>query len=449
MSLLLDALKKAADDKQKILQESSIASDRDAAEVSRNGENNIASAAENHSVSEELSLQSIDNNEQTQERSSVNAAEYNEELTLDAVEESVPDDIENLPPEETASEQADTANNFASDRFTVSDEALSMLIQNTNRDVNRNKKIILAGIIFTSLAVLLSGGLYYYLDMQAEIAALERKHQIAMQSMRSKTSKEKTPEKSEIIRNLVSDAGLDEKVQYAKQRMVNEQKSSALKQKSKAVNEKYASNTMMSGTIFSIQKTNKTDPVGEGLDRAWALYENGQYGEAKKIYTNILTIEENNRDALLGMGAIAVIEKDESMAREVYLSLLKQDPRDPIATAALASLHKDEKSLVSDEQYILSMLQKNPEAPHLNFAMANIYAQQNKWKSAQQYYFNAWQQDTNNADYIFNLAVSMDQLNKHQQAIGFYRDSLAKSENRQVGFSRDAVRNRIKELTEM
>jgi predicted Zn-dependent protease len=200
------------------------------------------------------------------------------------------------------------------------------------------------------------------------------------------------------------------------------------------------------GTM-SVHKTNKTDPVGEKLDAAWQAYEGGQYSEAELLYKNVLNIEENNRDALLGLGAIAVIEKNNQMARDIYLSLLKLDPRDPIATAAMASLQSDESSLKSDEEYMLAMQQKNPDAPHLNFALGNIYAQQDKWKSAQQYYFNAWQNDIENADYIYNLAVSMDQLNKSQQAISFYKDSLLKSANKQVSFSREAVQKRINELS--
>jgi len=81
------------------------------------------------------------------------------------------------------------------EEFTVSDDALSMLIYKTNRDVKKEKKFIVYGILAAGLTVLLSGGVYYYLDMQAEIEALERRHQITMQSMRAKTNKEKTPEK--------------------------------------------------------------------------------------------------------------------------------------------------------------------------------------------------------------------------------------------------------------
>ena len=108
----------------------------------------------------------------------------------------------------------------------------------------------------------------------------------------------------------------------------------------------------------------------------------------------------------------------------------------------------DKTSIESGEEYLLTMLESNPKAAHLNFSLGNIYAQKGEWKAAQQSYFNAWQQDSENADYLFNLAVSMDQLSKQEQALKFYKDSLLKSNNKQVGFSREAVRQRIKTLSE-
>ena len=150
---------------------------------------------------------------------------------------------------------------------------------------------------------------------------------------------------------------------------------------------------------------------------------------------------------MLGLGALAVIEKNNVKAREVYLSLLELDPRDPIAIAALAGLHTSKKSLETDKDYLISILDKNPDAHQLNFALGNVYAQLGQWADAQKYYFSAWQKDDDNADYIFNLAVSMDQLSKVQQAINFYKDSLVKAVNKQVSFSREDVKKRIDELT--
>jgi len=43
----------------------------------------------------------------------------------------------------------------------------------------------------------------------------------------------------------------------------------------------------------------------------------------------------------------------------------------------------------------------------------------------------------------------MDQLGKQQQAVDFYKDSLNKSKNKQVSFSREAVQKRITELSEL
>ena len=458
MSLLLDALKKAADDKQKALQAESNDSEA-VASISSNPDfentNAIADTAQQTAAGVAVS----------DEDSVTDQIEVVEELTLEEITESIEraeslsDDVvddsgsqsrsESSHIEEKSAVEVDLENTSDSrvEEFTVSDDALSMLIYKTNRDVKKEKKFIVFGVLAAGLTVLLSGGVYYYLDMQAEIEALERRHQITMQSMRAKTNKEKTPEKSEIIRKLVGESDLDDKVEFARQRIASDKNtfdSRPIEDKEARTNKRDVS----PGSMLSIQKNKKTDLVGEKLDAAWLAYEAGRYDAATTEYKEVLAIEKNNRDALLGLGAIAVIKKDNVVARDIYLAILEQDPRDAMATAALAGLH-DESSLKSDEEYLLSMLEKNPGAQHLNFALGNNYAQQNRWKSAQQHYFNAWQSDHENADYIFNLAVSLDQLNKQQQAINYYRESLLKAENKQVGFSREAVQKRINELARL
>ncbi len=453
MSLLLDALKKAADDKQKALQAESKDAESSGSGVTKpeqeNTENIVAGSSDKTPLSiEDHELQAAASSTDTgsdKDAGELTLEDFNEVKTGNV--DTTPDlddgkqEYNNSSNEAGAEKKQDVElqlednNNSSSGRFTVSDDALSLLIDKTNRDVNRSKRLLIAGVLLTSLAVLLSGGVYYYLDMQAEISTLERKHQIAMQSMRAKTNKEKTPEKQEIIRNLVGESDLNRKVQSVKKHSG----------KVRAVANK---NKLKSASILSIQKTKKADPVSEKLDAAWLSYESGRYEEAKNIYREVLTIEKNNRDALLGLGAIAVIQKNNTEAKEIYLSILEQDPRDSMATAALAGLH-DESTLKSDEEYLLAVLKKNPGAQHLSFALGNNYAQQKRWKFAQKYYFDAWQSDPENADYLFNLAVSMDQLNKLEQAINFYRNSLNKAENKQVSFSREAVKKRITELSEL
>lgn len=475
MSLLLDALKKAADDKQK-------ASQHDANEaVSSRPESvepdPVSEAVEMHeferheevSPASELTLEPAPPESHIDDEAPADKAvadndlelDVSEELTLDVLEaDSIvsEEETQNLSAVETPGTDSSGAGvldlredkaseSSASKSYTVSDEALSMLIHKTNRDVKYSKRIVLFSMLLLSLIILTSGGVYYYLDMQAEIATLERKHQIAMQSMRSKTNREKTPVQSEIIRNLVSEAPLDDKVEYARQHLSDGKAQPQSKPRAAKVTADKVKNNQAATVSFI--KSDTTDPVEEKLDAAWLAYEEGRYGEAKIQYVDALNLEANNRDALLGLGAIAVLEKERVKAREIYISLLQQDPRDPIAISAMSSLQGDGASLEADENYLIDMLQKNPDAPHLNFALGNVYAKQDKWKSAQQSFFTAWQQDIDNADYIFNLAVCLDQMGKPQQAVGFYRDSLSKADNKQVSFSRDDVRKRITELSEL
>jgi len=433
MSLLLDALKKAADDKEKNAKEGAVQQD----------DNESSSNESAHAQTEELSLQEHSN------LSLASLTDDSEELQLDDVDTTqetllISDQEQSaVQQDELRLEKKQKASNRKSDsdmgERAISDDALSMLIYKTNRHVKNSNKILYSSIFIITLLILISGGVFYYSDMENEIEALERKHRIAMQAMRSKTNKEKTPEKTEIIRNLVSDADLEAKVSFAQKHMAS---------KKAVVHEinKKQSAKQISEPVLSVERTNKLDPVGALLDDAWIAYEDAHYLKAKQLYKDVLKREEDNRDALLGLGAIAVIEKERAVARNIYLILLDLDPRDAIATAALASLHTGTASLASDKDYLLSMLDKNPTAPHLNFALGNVYAQLNKWAAAQQYYFNAWQNDNENADYIFNLAVSMDQLSKQKQAVKFYKDSLLKAIDKQVSFSRKAVQKRIDEL---
>ena len=473
MSLLLDALKKAADDKQKT-------SRAELTEIQATKFESVSKQSNEKSgeyVTQTVSVDTVPVFAErvirpaekifphTREVTPESEPGSSEELTLyiddDENKQSVVNDgaiVEERLPKSNVEPlaiskvvkkvndyNADVIDKTVVDKPIISDDALSLLIDKTNRDVKKNKNVLIISVATISLTILLSGGFYFYSDMLEEVADIEHRHLIAMTSMRLKADREKTPDKSAIIQNLVSDARLEEKVEYAKAQRVNEKKKVEIRQQ--AV--KHAVMKKPENTEFLVKKTNKSDVVGDSLEAAWLAYQNANYSEAKHLYKEALRLEERNRDAQLGLAAIAVIEKDDALARNIYLSLLKDDPRDPIAAAAITGLSSGESSLNSGNDYLLSLLQKNPDAPHLNFSLANNYAQQRKWKLAQRYYFKAWQLNSDNADYIYNLAVSMDQLDKPQQAISFYQDCLSKSDNKQVNFSRVAVNVRIKELLEL
>jgi len=444
MSLLLDALKKAADDKQKAAKDNAINSAPDDLAIQDSDERKVFAATENivESISESDLFES--NGESPAEDELSLVLDDLDELVADengvseAVDESMP--VAAKPVESAAEADTETARE---NRYQVSDEALSLLISKTNREVKLGKRLaVISSLVIASL-IMLSGGAYYYQVTQDDIASLERKHRLTLQAMKAKISGEKDPDNVEVIRNLVSDTALEEKVEFVKKQIAEKNK---LKQ-ADAVNTVAKQKDKKSAAVLSIQKTNKIDPLEEKLDAAWLAYDAGNYADAKGDYEEVLTSEKNNRDALLGLGAIAIRENDNAKASEYYLALLEQDPRDPIATAALSSLHYDDTALELHEKHLLSILEKSPDAAPLSFALGNVYAQQEKWKAAQQAYFDAWQQDSGNANYLFNLAVSMDQLGKHEQAAEFYKRCLQQSRNDQTSFSREAVTKRINELS--
>ncbi|MDT8281990.1 MAG: tetratricopeptide repeat protein [Gammaproteobacteria bacterium] len=449
MSLLLDALKKSAKDKQQVAQRKTVNDDSTTNSA-------IELTVDETTEFKEPALQ--ESPSQISSSSDKNTAQDSESLTLDPVdiesvqgesaitfdESDVAHEHEHAEPVPRAGKKQGAANN------TVSDEALSVLIYKTNRDLKKGKQVAVISVVLVSLAVLVSGGIYYYFDMQAEMASLERKHQIAMRAMRLKTSDENNvPEKSEIIRSFVDKTEPEDKVKLAKKHIASKELISEKRLQKKTAAKANLRGQKNNNSSVSVQRTSKSDPIGEKLDAAWLAYENGQYDASEKLYMEVLGREKNNRDALLGLGAIAIHKKEPATARKHYLALLKLDPRDPIASAAIASLHSDKTSIATDEKYLLSMQEKNPDDAHLNFALGNIYAQKGEWKSAQQSYFIAWQQDNENADYVFNLAISMDQLGKRQQALKFYTESLQKSSGKQVSFSREVARERIKVLSEI
>ena len=460
MSLLLDALKKAADDKQKAARSDNTQAVPDsvsdsapeaAPEAAPDSEKPVAGepAAENAATARANSDEALTLELDDLPADNAPAAEAEAQTSATGG---------NTPPEPAVDTTAEAELRMDDEEasLTISDEALSLLIDKTNHNVKHDNRLLIIISILTGILVVAATGAYYYLDTQEEIANLERRHRITMQQMRAKTSGDSGPEHTEIIRTLVSDTDLEDKVRVAKEHIAKTgktqparvparkpvQKPAPVKAANKPAAIKKAANS-----VLSIRATNKRDPLDEMLQSAWLAYERGDYQGAAEKYRDVLAREDQNRDAMLGLAAIALIEKDFTSARRYYMALLELDPRDPDATAGLSSMQTDEGSLQEHEEYLLSMLQKNPGAAALNFALANVYARQGEWQSAQQYYFNAWQADADNADYIYNLAVSLDQLGKGSQALSFYRQSLEKAGNRPVGFSREAVNKRIRELS--
>ncbi|BAN34419.1 hypothetical protein SCD_n00572 [Sulfuricella denitrificans skB26] len=192
-----------------------------------------------------------------------------------------------------------------------------------------------------------------------------------------------------------------------------------------------------------IRQSAATSQLNPTLGKAYQSFLAGDIGTAQQLYHKVLQQEPNNRDALLGMAAIALKQKQSSQAAAYYGKLLDLDPADSDALAGLIGLQGQSDPAQSESRLKKALIQ-NPQADAAHFALGNLYTQQSRWAEAQQSYFRAYSSAPGNADYAFNLAVSLDHLNQGKLALDYYQRALALPGP--ANFDRPSVQIRIKEL---
>jgi Flp pilus assembly protein TadD len=199
------------------------------------------------------------------------------------------------------------------------------------------------------------------------------------------------------------------------------------------------------GAAFKIRRTSTPDKLHPRLVQAYEAWRSGNLVAARRDYERVLKSDPRNRNALLGLGAIAVREGQWDEASDRYTALLRLNPRDSIAQSGLIAVHENVDPLRGESQVKL-LLREEPSAPHLHFTLGNMYAAQNRWGEAQSAYFDAYRLQSDNADYTYNLAVSLDELGKSASATDYYRRALELAAVNGAVFDQPGVRDRLLRL---
>ena len=195
---------------------------------------------------------------------------------------------------------------------------------------------------------------------------------------------------------------------------------------------------------LSVQRKVETDSVTPALLDAYQSYQRGDYVTATQGYREVLGKDSRNRDALLGLAAIAQQQGQDETAQHYYRQLLVLDPRDPVAQSALMSFSPDAGNR---ESRLKMLLAEQPRSAALHFALGNFYAEQSAWGDAQQSYFNAHTLEPSNAQFTFNLAVSLDHLGQRKLAAQHYQLALQLDVSGNSGFDHAQAQQRLNELT--
>jgi len=466
MSLLLDALKKAADEKEKLK-----STEEEETEVSFSDLNDsedmdldldmssdeevypqidetttIAEeqSLENVLVSDEsLTIEELDNNDEKliQEEAAEEPVELEEnEIVLkdkkteatDIIAEEVDTGLEHGLENEPEIEKPGAGDSNIP--TAINKEALSELINKSNQFSRRNKvqSRILIGSI--TLLIFLVAGVYLYFEYTAgsQDAFMADGSRVTEESQLNRSKPTVRPPSAVNNKVKEKEASKLASVDMAKPKQNVE---AIIKRK-----------PVKKPTIKIIHKVQK-DPVEVLIYQAYSLFKQGDYKASEKLYKKIALEEPKNRDALLGLAANAVKQQRYEYARQKYLQLRNLNPKDSVAIAGLSAIENKIKPELNESE-IKFMLREQPDSAHLYFALGSIYADQKRWADAQASFFSAWSAENANADYAFNLAVSLDQLGKKMQAKQLYELSLKLYKENSGNFSRQIVEKRIKALNE-
>ncbi|WP_308921681.1 tetratricopeptide repeat protein [Janthinobacterium sp. J1-1] len=190
---------------------------------------------------------------------------------------------------------------------------------------------------------------------------------------------------------------------------------------------------------------NDTAPqINPGVQQGYQALASGQLGAARQQYEAVLQQDPVNRDALLGLAAVAQQGNQGPQAAALYLRLLEMNPDDGVALAGLIGLRQGD--LVQSESRLKAILARTPESGPVLFALGNVYAQQRRWPEAQQQFFRAYSAVPGNADYAYNLAIGLDRLNQPKLAATYYQRALTLAQTTPSAFDRAAAQQRLGEL---
>lgn len=183
------------------------------------------------------------------------------------------------------------------------------------------------------------------------------------------------------------------------------------------------------------------------LERAYADFGAGRLAAAERRYRQVLDVAPAQRDAALGLAAVAERRGELGEAFARYAAVLERHPGDEVAIAALFRL-SDGTDAVATPAALKVMLDDAEEPAPLWYALGRHYARRGDWRQAQEAFFNAFRFARDRADYAYNLAVALDRLGQSDAAIDFYQKALSLAGTGPASFSGDVVRARLAALRE-
>ena len=403
MSLLMDALKKAETDKHK----------QDRVEDAR-----VDSKVSGDNVSDNCDTLSLELTEHNHE--------FDDLPESDVVDEPV---LQNSLPGEPPALELESVDSEASE------PPRPVTLPSIRRSNNR-RHFYLAASALGALSVFITA--YYFWQMQQVQSTVYYPQQnLVIEQQPDKPGATPTGHPS-----TAADTTIKQVTASASAEPVNRRTRPALNQE--PAQQQRSSDPANSKTAIRIRRKTGNTRNTQNLQRAYRAYQRGDMKTARQVYQLVLKRLPRNRDALLGLAAVALSDGKPAQARTYYQQLLELNPADPLVRRALIDLQDDASEQTTSQ--IKYWLQTDDDDPALQFVLGNRFASNAQWSKAQQAYFHAYTGQPDNADYAFNLAVSLDRLNQPQLAIRYYRIALKNAAMSRATFDRRSAQQRLQTL---
>jgi len=171
----------------------------------------------------------------------------------------------------------------------------------------------------------------------------------------------------------------------------------------------------------------------------------GDLPAARRSYQAALAGDPTSVDAMLGLATVDARTGERASAARHYRRALAFDARNATALAGLAAV-ADYSRPEQLEASLKADLARYPQSAALHMTLGNLYASRSRWPDAQAAFFEAHRLEPANADILYNLAVSLDNLGQSKLAADYYRRSLSQARGNAVQFDARAAERRLAEL---
>ena len=156
----------------------------------------------------------------------------------------------------------------------------------------------------------------------------------------------------------------------------------------------------------------------------YKAYQKNDFRQAKIHYLEALQKNPKNLTALFGLGATSAKQGEVHAALNFYRQALTVSPYNKQAETAVAILEASLAQPGQADKRLRFMINQTPSNAKLQAALGHQYAKRKDWVKAQKQYFKAYQLKPENADYALNLAISLDQIGQYSLAKKYYQQVL-------------------------